>query len=469
MLKRTAALLLTLLLLAAACPALANSWGLTGSLLDYVQKHDEYGDYFAQAGELDMETCDVAVMHSRYHNVLMIGGYDGADSSPVLLQKSTTAVYQPNDGRDGELRLEKLENDCFCLRYGDEMYCFGFGDSNCWLEDAYIGGFSLNCREDGVGYDVCDASGTDVWYTEKISARNFNIRLLPRSVEEVRHLTEMKRYLRALYPLTVNAESGEVFEGVRGGKTLPVYSAPDANSWRAAKGKAAVSLAGDVTRFGRTAGYDLISYEVSLRTSRIGCIAAGELAEREESPLLGVKAVTTCETYLTDDPLVSQYPQFSLPAQTAVTILSGDCGLYAYVDWTRDGQAVRGFVPLRDLSIVYAEPDETTAAALLGEWTCTGGGEFFGPECAFYADGTFRESCGVTGAYTVVRYDSSEGCFWDNPPARILLWGDDGYFQTYGLTADASDLSLTTEEGGCGFVRVTEPLDWDSIGSGDNG
>lgn len=469
MLKRTVALLLTLLLLTAASSALANSWGLTGSLLAYVEKNDAYDDYHALSRQLDMETCDVAVLHSRYHNVLMISGYEGAELSPVLLQKSTAAVYQPGDGRDDELSLEKLENDRFRLCYGDETYYFGFGDSNCWLLGAAIGGFSLTLREDDGGYLARDDSGTAVWYTGKISARDFNIRLLPRSVDEVNRLVALNRYLRALYPLTVNAESGEVFPGVKNGETLPVYSAPDSDSWRAAKGKAAVSLKGNVTRLGRTAGYDLISYEVSLRTSRIGCIAAGALPEREESPLLGVKAETARETYLTDDPLVSQYRQFVLPAHTAVTILSGDCGLYAYVDLTRDGQAVRGFAPLLDLSVVYAERDEAMAAALLGEWEITGGGEFFGPECVFREDGTFRESCGEAGTYAVVRYDPAEGCFWDNPPARILLWSDDGYFQTYGLTVDAQGLSLTTEEGGCGFARPAKPIDWESVGTGDNG
>ena len=61
-------LLCMLLVIVFACPASANSWGLKGKLLDAVSDVDTWNDYTS----LDSQVGDAAVMHSRYHNTLML-------------------------------------------------------------------------------------------------------------------------------------------------------------------------------------------------------------------------------------------------------------------------------------------------------------------------------------------------------------------------------------------------------------
>lgn len=186
----------------------------------------------------------------------------------------------------------------------------------------------------------------------------------------------------------------DFWQGVEkiGKKNAPVYGAPYGKSaWRGAKGKAAVSLRDGLCLLrGYTnsngESWTCVSYEVSERTSRIGWVensllgsaALHELGEEENTArLLAVPVQATRDTFLTDDPYVSQYAQFSVSAGTSLRCMGTQGSDWAYVaaevnkkgTFVDDGAMVWGFVPLRDLALMeHLEPQEEVIAELVGYW-----------------------------------------------------------------------------------------------------
>ena len=96
----------------------------------------------------------------------------------------------------------------------------------------------------------------------------------------------------------------------------------------------------------------------------------------------------TQDTFLTDDPNVSQYHQMTLKAGDGVRLLGLQGAFYAYIETTLGGKTVRGFVPAA--CVRYPLPTEEApeiAARLVGDWESNGGGEVLGIYTAFLTDG----------------------------------------------------------------------------------
>lgn len=352
-----------LLLCTLTTSALANGWGLLGGIYDIVSDDDRYDSYTAIADDgnqqVDGRHVNHAILKSRYHNVLISAYRDGkvwtADSV------STTAVYQPGDARDESANAPVLEHidGGFKLSYGDkENYTFRYENGqyiladvryeqdephpDCFVRDA--GGLLFWQSHPGVTFPpVGDAH----WPTE-ITLDEFNIEQMPRSLAEVRQLTMVSNAL-ADAPLL---EIADTWQGTKNGRKLPVYSAPDAASYRSAEGKASVSMGGEVRIYGTAEGWTLIQYEVSQRTSRIGWIE-GKFAQDAPLAFGSVPLTAAADTFLTDDPFVSQYAQAYIPKGAALTGLA-QCGeYYAYVEYKAGATLYRGFVPMKDLITVY--------------------------------------------------------------------------------------------------------------------
>lgn len=143
-------------------------------------------------------------------------------------------------------------------------------------------------------------------------------------------------------------------------KNAAVWSAPDAKSFRAANGKASVSLKDGVWYMGGCDGWDMIEYEVSLRTHRIGWIKTGQLPDAWPDPWSELPCEVVSGSYMTDDPFVSQFHTFDTDSLSGFRALGLLTPFYAYVEAEKeDGQIVRGFIPARDVTI----PDETMSPA----------------------------------------------------------------------------------------------------------
>ena len=477
--------------------ASANSWGLTGKLYQAVEQSKAWDDY----STLSNQTGSFAVMKTRYHHALFF--VDDLDSLHVY----TTAVYQPDDKRKAP-SLKMMDQDLY-LSYGnDEQYVFRpwTKDGEYLLYSAAIGDFRLlwNWDHEEVGipsYRANDKDSSALWWA-KIRLSDFNIKLLPHSVEEIRNINLMNAQLdSSLQCLGFVAGSGEMFsvdqpgDLLRVGKkgTAAVYSAPYGKSaWRAGKGKAAAGLNGDIWLLSRHLNEDgqsfaCIRYNVSERTQRIGYALCKDLGLPEisdwhpDEPVEGfahVDVEATADTWLTDDPDVSQYQQFKVPKGTQFTCMGLYNNFYAYVGaevkkdkFSDGGSIVWGFVPIRDLKPMQEEKQPDAMNRLIGSWKFYAGGSMADDYLVFNDNETFtagmwnweldtperiENAAEASGIWYVTAYNPFMNLYWNKPPYQLNLIYDNGRIIIRGLDFDDEGFSLTNAEGGGGYLPATE-------------
>ena len=427
-------LLMTLACLLFACSASANEWGLRGGVYDIVTSGDRYEGYTCNgADDGNQYTAgrhvNHAILENRYHAVL-IAAWRNAGKWDVETV-STTAVYQPDDKRGEYPNYPTLSHigGGFVLAYGDsERYTFWWEDGQYVLggADYFVDpdpAFSNSLIDHAGGLlfwqsgpeDTFLPIGEALLVTDGITLSEFNIEQTPRSLMEVRRLNQTRAALMAAGD-TLRL-SDNVWEGEENGRMVAVYSAPDVDSYRSGGGKAAVSLKEDADILAVQDGWTLLQYEVSPRTSRIGWVE-GELSEGAQVEFASVPLIAMADTFLTDDPLVSQYEQAEIPAGTELTGLSVLGEYYAYVEYEAD-KLYRGFVPLKDLQPKYDlawEVDALSADvrwdvmdALCGKWYKLG--DSWRDALILFTDGTWRQRQDgqyvETGNYRV--YDGEDG------------------------------------------------------------
>lgn len=475
------AALLAILFTMMHATALANGWGLNGCLLSIVESDNAWNDYSAACQVRGTTeggvTYHAAVMESRYHSVLLVAVKDG--SRCTLLQRGDTAVYQPGQASHSP-KTEKTDRG-FTLSYGTESYTYEEIGGRFYLTLADFGKYRLILREDGTQetadggqalFDRCSLGDADGTYLSDVNSdlESVNISLLPRSKAELSHLNRT-RGLIADWSRLSEKEYAVYHAGKKGGKTVPVYSAPSTDAWRAAKGKAAMSLAGDWYSLDGNGEWIAVLYQVSNRTSRIGYVQSkllGGVFGISDSPSYNashIAGVTIADTYMTDDPLVSQFHQAEIPKGTSVTLLSY-YGNYAQAEITLEGKTAWGFIPLRDVDVTLPDMDHAKMAEADGCWRFDAGGSTGpGDYLCLYADGTYvanglkddtvfssGRSTGTWAIYPAPDWNR----FWSAPKWIMVLENPNGYAVCRGLHLTDTELSLTSDEGGGGYVRVTE-------------
>ena len=491
--KKQAVVILALALTAALLysGASANSWGLSGDLYRAVEQSKAWDDYTcvgSQAG-------DFAVMGTRYHNALFYvdNGYE--------LHAYTTAVYQPEDGKPAP-KLTVSDDFDLTISYGEnESYTFAYTLDGYELTEATAGSFRLSVIpvDDSVfdwHFSAEDGEETAV-FPVNVMLDNFNIRLFPRSAAEVRNINRMHALLGdTRYCLGFGSPMLDPYSPDRPGTllepkqkgTVPVYSAPSVKSWRAGKGKAAVGTNGKLWVLAHSTGedgraYACLRYNVSERTQRIGwalCKDLGLPEETEDTCLVRTRAETAANTFLTDDPDVSQYAQFALPKGTQLTCLGLYNEDYAYAEVLEKngkisgkGTVVRGFVPVRDLQPATGKVQAGIMKKAAGAWYAEGGGRGAGDLFILNADGTFASGYGggpdeeaetLEGTWYVAAYDPAEGLYWDEPAYRITLLYENGNADIYGMSLTDTHLNLTTNEGGTNYARYDGTDEYDEDG-----
>ena len=272
--------------------------------------------------------------------------------------------------------------------------------------------------------------------------------------------------------------------------TTAVYSAPYGKSaWRAGKGKAAVGLSGDMwllSEFRNENGesYACIRYNVSGRTQRIGyalCRDLGlpEITEQSNEPgrsFVHIDVTAAADTYLTDDPDVSQFRQFSVPKGTQFTCLGLYNNDYAYVTaevkngkFGHGSETVWGFVPVRDLEPTSREKLTPVMEQLAGDWVLEAGGSLAPDILHFSADGSFTAGSGEmekgediviegaqSGTWYVTGYDPAMNLYWRETPYEMTLLFDNGRAIVRGLLTEDGGFGLLFWEGGAGYVRLED-------------
>lgn len=466
--------------------ASANSWGLSGNLLNVVAKDKRWNDY----STLCSQQGDFAVMGSRYHHVLM-RHKDGQ------LLTYPLAVWQKTDKAHVEKPKLNLRNDGHVLEitYSDqESYSFQLNrqydtfDSGDALIHAYVNG--LNFTRTDYSLLVSDGTRNVIWQRD-VRLDNFNIKLFPRTIDEVDHLNRMYALLASADRLGTDLEGR--FDPGAGKGSAPVYSAPYGDSaWRAAKGKAAVGLAGGYWHLGTYINesgvpYFKIRYEVSERTQRIGYVRPADLGVKTElgddltGQMIHVPVETIHGTWLTDDPVVSQYQQFYVPLGMQMICMGRYGKDYAYVAAKAkngsfvDGgkvvengdQIVWGYVPLRDLGISSADDYRNTIewdmmAKFAGHWHFAAGGVGITDDLTLYADGTWEGDTDlpIGGTWRLTAYNAKDNLYWAEVPYEITFTRDNGAVTTKGFwpSEDGSSFSLLYWEGSGGYERMSAPF-----------
>lgn len=467
--KKLRILLILCLTLAVTLPAAsANSWNLSGQLLAMVEQTHDYDDYYAMVSDYNRKAATThTILTSRYHNQLV--AVDEVKDGWKDAIFSTTAVYQPSEqSTSGKPKLTRIKNG-FELAYPKvkELYRFEY-ISNDWGEMAYtlmyakMGSVEIE-RKESYRYLVTQGTDSAMWAVE-VTLENFNIHNMPkRGPDDVRRINEANeglQYLAYLYPQVVSGQTS-------GKKSYAVYSAPDTSSYRAAKGKASVSTGDDYNLYLTVGDWSLIEYRVSLRTSRFGWAQLGNHGDETTEDLVRVPMLTAYDTYLTDDPNVSEYHQAELPAGTKLTALSHPDGwAYIYVEATVDGKITRGFVPQRDVVFDDVElPDEE--AKLVGSWQMEAGGEFWDYYLRLDADGKFYGSDNdgaqpYHGTWSVVQTPAGSNLYWVGDVPTIVFRCVNGTVYRYGVEVSddyevtegsyCRSMSLITCEGGTGYV-----------------
>ena len=467
--KKLRILLSLSLLIALAVPAAsANSWNLSGQLLAMVEQTHDYDDYYAMVSDYKSKAATThTILTSRYHNQLV--AVDEVKDGWKDAIFSTTAVYQPSELEEtGYPKITRTKNG-FELAYPDidERYCFELTRNNeggavYTLTEAQMGGVTVE-RHAEYFYLVTLGDDNAVWAVE-VTLENFNIHNMPkRGPDDVRRINEANeglQYLAYLYPQVVSGQTS-------GKKSYAVYSVPDTSSYRAAKGKASVSTGDDYKLYLTVGDWSLIEYRVSLRTSRFGWAQLGNHGDETTNEIVHVPMLTAFDTYLTDDPNVSEYHQAELPAGTKLTALSHPDGwAYIYVEATVDGKVTRGFVPQRDVVFDDVElPDEE--AKLVGSWQMEAGGEFWDNYLRLDADGKFYGSDNhgaqpYHGTWSVVQTPAGSNLYWVGDVPTIVFRCVNGTVYRYGVEVSddyevtegsyCRSMSFITCEGGTGYV-----------------
>lgn len=466
------------LLCSCVLPASANEWGLIGGIYDIVSDDNRYDGYTAIAddgNERDGERhFNHAVMSSRYHNVLIAAQRKDKVWAPEVV--STTAVYQPGDERANQVVLTH-DGSGFYLIYlnpetdeADERYFFLNMEGEYQLrsvryrvDEEYSDSFMTD--KSGLLFfqsgpeNARQPIGDAMWFTDGVTLEEFNIEQMPRSMMEVRRVNMVSDALTTDAPLLAVAD---VWEGVKNGRKLPVYSAPDKASFRSAEGKASVSMGGEVEILGTAEGWTMIQYAVSQRTSRIGWIE-GEFAQDAALTFAGVPLVAAVDTFLTDDPFVSQYAQTYIPAGAALTGLARCGEYYAYVEYTQGSTLYRGFVPMKDLMTKFDRAIAADAPAedvrwdvmdlMVGKWYIDAGGSLMGDKCIFFADGSwsnhlpsFDSPDKVEGNYRI--HDAEDGAY-----TLVMRTEDNGEARFTLTLLENGAITLTNEDGEGSYIR----------------
>lgn len=314
---------------------------------------------------------------------------------------------------------------------------------------------------------------------------------MPQSLEDVARINRATTLLPQSQTFSVIVKEA-------GSGTLPVYAAPGKDAYRAANGKAAVGLGGEIIVLDWRDGYMLVFYEIGGGKARVGYVqerreivsALAEVGVDETLYENGVHrwgrmpAKAAHSTPLTDNPNSTGDVLTTLEEGEAFTCLGRWGSLYAYVETQIAGKTARGFVPLKDVEIPEPQEDQEAMAQLAGtSWAFYAGGSMFADFMHCRADSMVMggyynyddgygfpeepewdleermisqwEAC----AYSVCRYDPAWGLFWADVPYMITCTRGNGAVSRYGLRFDEDSLSLFTEEGSGGFIPYVGSMD----------
>lgn len=448
----------------AISPAMANSWNLPSGLILLFSADHAYDDYHRAASDAqtaDYKPTELAVfeMISKDHTELFVAVQAGKEWK--IACQSTEALYQPGQDNVEKCSIEKLSSMSFLLSYPGESYTFELNYDGWILTAAqFAGGCSMQIRDDYYTYIYTNGTETAPWITRPIPVEKFSISQQPKTIDAVKHLNTVQEISRSAFYLNHSAS-------VNGPKNVPVYTAPSKIAYRAANDKAAISLSDEFWTLGTQDNWCLVRYKIDNKTAHYGYINYPDFVE---PALLFTRKMVTLEkdTFITDDPWLSQRPITTLTQGSGVNFLAVYEPYYAYVETQINGKTARGFIPMTSIASDI-DTEGGTIPELLGYWKVWAGGTMYAEAIRFNADGTClgyfptdgdpeKLYVGRQGRWYVAPYDASYNRFWNDPPYMITFVDDNSLVRRYGLVLELEDnkFSLTDTEGGGGFEFISE-------------
>lgn len=275
-----------------------------------------------------------------------------------------------------EMPGEIAQYDRFSIHWGDTLSLYaGFegeehesfslmlerGERDTWRVvryDDHLSGIHVYLFEDWLLFNAGDFSQTQigglVFRAINRDAADFD----PMQVKREQDALEKRVQQRDHVSYFAHAEPLYVCPGWD--LRAPVYTAPDTDSLRAAKGKAEVSFKDWVTVLCREGDWMMVLYETGAGEYRTGWVDASQderlmqvaSAAMEAVYSRMVTAFTLDRTSLFDDPVNRSKAVCTLPEGTEVSLLSDDLTLQedagdrlCYAQTCVNGQRIRGFVP----------------------------------------------------------------------------------------------------------------------------
>ncbi len=238
----------------------------------------------------------------------------------------------------------------------------------------------------------------------------------------------------------------------------PVYSAPDDDSMRGANGRARVSTRDWIQVFGSDGSFILIQYGTMENRLRIGYILKSALPKDARVSMLHFDnsvAILNTDSTVTDDPLVSEKELTRFSAGEQVIHLAY-MGKWSYVEGTKNGKRLRGFVPTSALTICKTITDIKEATkALMGSWTLAAGERIAADNLYFSDDGTLTSKTGSTqwyGSWSLRRISNEIGRYLNAPEFELSI-SHDGQTEQHGLRIcvkpdDGKSILILSDEDG---------------------
>lgn len=387
--KKMLAVFLFVAVLCLGGAALADQWGMSGVMSDFLEKSGDYDDvrypelnsgYSADAEFVNFiirkgdENLLVMLRRNDKGKLEEIGRYPGA-LQPV--QGSQAEEFWNSSTEDG-IRLKSMWS-----KVGEE-YTFAWNGHEMILSYANTGSLTITLREDGEGYTVNDGWEDSRWLNRPQALAEFRMDMLPQSSAEVFLWDAQTTYHGELldYSQRVRVDAGK--------KTnLPVYAAPSEMAYRGAEGKAAVSLSEPFDVLAAYPdGWYMVEYEITRAERRIGFVQGLDIAGVQELHLIGTLETLAADTPLTDDPHATRRSLTVLPAGTEVEVLGCLDAFWLCVSAQVDGKDAWGFIPVNSVVMTEKYQVKGIMEQLQGTWRSIGGGQMLGDGVIFDADGT---------------------------------------------------------------------------------
>ena len=258
----------------------------------------------------------------------------GPKGMTFTVSTPTLMIYQLNSDREAEAEYpERMLN--FTLQNGKWQLIF-------WEDFDYC---SVFVKENALYYYGSWLAEYEPWYGKVDGTIQRDIRWA--SIANIPHDYKSAKKKITVAPTIPDGDLNADNIKFTGGKKYAVYSAPDKNSVRSAKGKAAVSTNDWIQVFGQEEDWILIQYAIDKDHYRFGYISAKALPKKTTVKELGFprsSMKTQCTVDVTDDPLFSGAVLTSLDSGKDVVLLA-EMGEWAYIEVEGETKC-RGFVPI---------------------------------------------------------------------------------------------------------------------------